>query len=93
MRVVLRGTAFTLVLIPYILAYCNDGFRDYTLLPIPILRVFRHKSIFVRTDRGIGTPADSRGKKVATVGYSSSGLTHVLGVLLEEYGVTPEDIE
>jgi len=40
-------------LIPYILAYCNDGFRAYTLLPIPILRVFRHKSIFIRTDRGI----------------------------------------
>jgi 4,5-dihydroxyphthalate decarboxylase len=73
-------------LIPYILAYCNDDFRDYTLLPIPTLRVFRHKSIFVRTDRGIKTPADLRGKKVATVGYSSSGLTHVRGLLQEEYG-------
>jgi 4,5-dihydroxyphthalate decarboxylase len=38
-------------LIPYILAYANDNFRDYTLLPIPVLRLFRHKSIFVRTDR------------------------------------------
>ena len=80
-------------LIPYILAYCNDDFRDYTLLPIPILRLFRHKSIFVRTDRGIKTPADLRGKKVATVGYSSSGLTHVRGILQEEYGVKPEEIE
>lgn len=80
-------------LIPYILAYCNDNFRDYTLLPIPVLRVFRHKSIFVRTDRGIKTPADLRGKKVATVGYSSSGLTHVRGILQEEYGVKPEEIE
>ena len=71
-------------LIPYILAYCNDDFRDYTLLPIPLLRLFRHKSIFVRTDRGIKTPADLRGKKVVTVGYSSSGLTHVRGVLQEE---------
>ncbi len=80
-------------LIPYILAYCNDDFRDYTLLPIPILRLFRHKSIWVRTDRGIKTPADLRGKKVATVGYSSSGLTHVRGILQEEYGVKPEEIE
>lgn len=79
-------------LIPYILAYCNDNFRDYTLLPIPILRVFRHKSIFVRTDRGINTPEDLRGKKVATVGYSSSGLTHVRGLLREEYGVSQEEI-
>ena len=80
-------------LIPYILAYCNDGFRDYTLLPIPALRLFRHKSIYIRTDRGIKTPADLRGRKVATVGYSSSGLTHVRGILQEQYGVKPEEIE
>ena len=80
-------------LIPYILAYCNDDFRDYTLLPIPILRLFRHKSIFIRTDRGINQPSDLRGRKVATVGYSSSGLTHVRGVLQDEYGVSPDEIE
>lgn len=80
-------------LIPYILAYANDEFRDYTLLPIPILRTYRHKSIFVRTDSGIKTPADLRGRKVATVGYSSSGLTHIRGILQEQYGVKPEEIE
>ncbi len=80
-------------LIPYILAYANDEFRDYELLPIPVLRLFRHKSIFVRTNSGIETPADLRGKRVATVGYSSSGLTHVRGILEEEYGVSPNEIE
>lgn len=80
-------------LIPFILAYANGGFRDYKLLPIPVLRLFRHKSIFVRTDRGIETPADLKGRKVATVGYSSSGLTHVRGILEEEYGVKPSEIE
>lgn len=80
-------------LIPYILAYANDEFRDYTLIPIPVLRLYRHKSIYVRTDRGINTPADLRGKKVATVGYSSSGLTHVRGILEEQYGVKPNEIE
>ncbi len=80
-------------LIPYILAYANDNFRDYLLLPIPVLRLFRHKSIFVRSDRGINTPADLKGKKVATVGYSSSGLTHVRGILQDEYDIKPEDIE
>lgn len=79
-------------LIPYILAYANDGFRDYTLLPIPVLRTFRHKSIWIRTDSGIKSPADLRGRSVATVGYSSSGLTHVRGVLQDEYGVKPEEI-
>jgi len=80
-------------LIPYILAYANDEFRDYTLIPIPLLRLFRHKSIYVRTDRGIKTPVDLRGKKVATVGYSSSGLTHIRGILQEQYGVKPNEIE
>jgi 4,5-dihydroxyphthalate decarboxylase len=38
---------------PFMLAYANDGFRDYSLLPIFPLRLFRHKSIFIRTDRNI----------------------------------------
>ena len=79
-------------LIPYLLAFCNEGFRDYRLLPIFVLKVFRHKSIFIHTDRGIRGPKDLRGRKVATVGYSSSGLTWVRGILEDEYGVTPADI-
>ena len=79
-------------LIPYLLAFCNDDFRDYQLLPIFILKVFRHKSIFIHTDRGIETPADLRGRKVATVGYSSSGLTWIRGILQDEYGVSPTDL-
>ena len=80
-------------LIPYILAFANGDFRDYALLPIPVLRMFRHKSIWVRADRGIEKPTDLRGRKVATVGYSSSGLTHIRGVLKDEYGVLPEEIQ
>lgn len=80
-------------LIPFLLAFCNGGFRDYEVLPIFVLKVFRHKSIFIRTDRGIKRPEDLRGRKIATVGYSSSGLTWVRGVLKDEYGVSPEEIE
>ncbi len=80
-------------LIPYLLAFCNEDFRDYRLLPIFVLKVFRHKSIFVHSDRGIREPADLRGRKVATVGYSSSGLTWIRGLLQDEYGVSPEDIQ
>lgn len=79
-------------LIPYLLAFCNDGFRDYLPLPLFVLKVFRHKSIFVHSDRGIEKPEDLRGRKVATVGYSSSGLTWVRGILQDEYGVSPDEI-
>lgn len=79
--------------VPYILAYANDDFRDYTLLPIFPLRTFRHKSIFIRTDRGINKPEDLRGKSIATPGYSSSSLTWIRGLLQSEYGVSPNDVD
>jgi len=78
---------------PFMLAYANEGFRDYSLLPIYPIRVFRHKSIFIRTDRGIKKPADLRGKKVATPGFSSTSLTWLRGIMQHEYGVSPEEIK
>jgi len=80
-------------IIPFILAYSNDNFRDYTLLPIFPLRVFRHKSIFIHTDSGIENPKDLIGKKIGTPGYSSSSLTWIRGLLQDEYGVSPKDIQ
>jgi 4,5-dihydroxyphthalate decarboxylase len=66
---------------PYMLGVANDGVRGYSLLPIFPLRTFRHKSIFIRTDRGIDRPEDLRGKTIATPGYSSSSLTWIRGML------------
>jgi 4,5-dihydroxyphthalate decarboxylase len=77
---------------PFMIAYANEGFRDYTLLPIFPLRVFRHKSIYIRNDRGIKKPEDLRGKKIATPGYSSSSLVWIRGVVQDEYGISPEDV-
>jgi 4,5-dihydroxyphthalate decarboxylase len=78
---------------PFMLAYANDGFRDYSLLPIFPLRLFRHKSVFIRTDRGIKKPEDLRGKTVATAGYSSTSLTWIRGIFQEEYGLKPKDMK
>lgn len=78
---------------PYMLAYANDGFRGYSLIPVFPLRLFRHKSIFIRTDRGITKPEDLRGKKVATPGFSSTSLTWIRGIVQHEYGVKPEEIQ
>jgi len=77
---------------PFMLAYANESFRDYALLPVFPLRLFRHKSIFIRTDRGIKGPEDLRGKKVATPGFSSTSLTWLRGIVQHEYGVKPEEI-
>jgi 4,5-dihydroxyphthalate decarboxylase len=78
---------------PFMLAYANQNFRDYTLLPIFPLRLFRHKSVFIRVDSGIEKPEDLRGRTVATPGYSSTSLTWIRGILQDEYGVAPTDID
>jgi len=78
---------------PFMLAYANNHFRDYTLIPVFPLRTFRHKSIFIRTDRGINKPVDLRGKTVATAGYSQSSLTWIRGILQHEYGIKPIDMK
>ncbi len=70
-------------LIPYISRYINEGFRDYTLVPVFISRVFRHKNIFVHADAGINKPQDLIGKKVGTPGYGMSSHTWIRGLLLD----------
>ena len=78
---------------PFMLAHANEGFRDYSLLPVFPLRVFRHRSIFIRTDRGIEKPEDLRWKRIATPGFSSTSLTWLRGIVQHEYGVKPQDIQ
>lgn len=78
---------------PFMLAYANEGFRDYSLLPIFPLRLFRHKSVFIRNDRGINKPEDLRGKTIASPGYSSTSLTWLRGIFQDEYGISPQDVE
>lgn len=78
---------------PFMLAYANEGFRDYSLIPVFPIRLFRHKSVFVHADRGIGRPEDLKGRRVGTPGYSSTSLTWIRGFMQHEYGIKPEDVE
>lgn len=79
-------------LIPFVNRYANNDFRAYTLIPVFISRTFRHRNIFVRTDRGIEKPEDLRGKRVATPGYGMSSHTWIRGFLEDVYGVKPSDM-
>ena len=78
---------------PFMIAYANDNFRDYTLLPIFPLRLYRHKSVFIRNDVGIKTPEDLRGRKIGTPGYSTTSLTWLRGLFQDEYNIKPEDVQ
>ncbi len=79
-------------LIPFISKYTNEEFRDYTLIPVFISRIFRHRNIFVHIDSGINKPEDLKGKTVGTPGYGMSANTWIRGFLLDEYGVKANDI-
>ena len=80
-------------LIPYVNKFVNEDFRAYTLIPVFISRVFRHRNVFVHADSGIKKPEDLRGKRVGTPGYGMSANTWIRGFLLDEYGVAADDFQ
>jgi 4,5-dihydroxyphthalate decarboxylase len=70
----------------------DQGKAHYTAIPVFLSRAFRHSAIFVRTDRGIATPADLRGKRVGTPEYFTTMLVWMRGFLSDEYGIKPSDL-
>jgi 4,5-dihydroxyphthalate decarboxylase len=70
----------------------DQGRAHYTAIPVFLSRAFRHSAIFVRTDRGIATPADLRGKRVGTPEYFTTMLVWMRGLLSDEYGIEPSDL-
>jgi 4,5-dihydroxyphthalate decarboxylase len=79
-------------LLPYLEKQSAGEWSDYTLIPIFLSRSFKLRNIFIRTDRGIQTPADLRGKKVGVAGYASTTPTLLRGVLQSTWSVKPEEI-
>jgi len=64
----------------------------FVAVPVALSKIFRHSCMYVRTDAGIGTPQDLRGKRVGTTRLGSTGVVFMNGMLQHEYGVTPEEI-
>ena len=79
-------------LIPYIAKYANEDFRAYSLIPVFISRIFRHRNIFVRADSGIEKPEDLKGKRVGTTHYGSSASTWIRGFLQDQHQIRAEDV-
>lgn len=61
----------------------------YVGIPVFPSRLFRHSSIYIRTDRGITTPQDLAGKIVGVPEYQMTVALWMRGVLADEYGVQP----
>jgi 4,5-dihydroxyphthalate decarboxylase len=65
----------------------------YVGIPAFVSRLFRHSSIYIRTDRGIDRPEDLKGKTVGVPEYQMTAALWVRGILQDEYGVKPSDIK
>jgi 4,5-dihydroxyphthalate decarboxylase len=76
----------------YMVARSRD-LDDYIAIPIFPSRSFRHSAIYIRDDRGISSPDDLRGRKVGVPVYSMTAALWVRGMLQQEYGVSPSQIE
>ncbi len=77
---------------PFLIAL-SRGIAPYVALPIFLSRTFRHSAIYIRTDRGIKTAADLRGKRIGVPEYQMSAVMWVRGFLQDEYGIGAADIQ
>jgi len=68
------------------------GTSPYIGIPAFVSRIFRHSGIYIRTDAGIRTPADLRGKRIGLPEYQITAVVWMRGMLQHEYGVKPNEI-
>ena len=68
------------------------GDCPFVAIPVALSKIFRHSCIYVRSDAGIRTPRDLKGKRVGVTGLASTGLVFINGMLTHDYGVTPRDM-
>ncbi|TWS96573.1 ABC transporter substrate-binding protein [Reyranella sp. CPCC 100927] len=64
----------------------------YVGVPIFPSRAFRHTSIYVRTDRGIRSPADLKGKRIGVPEYQLTANVWARAILADEYDVQPSTV-
>jgi 4,5-dihydroxyphthalate decarboxylase len=69
------------------------GDKRFIAIPVFTSRSFFHTGILVRTDRGIETPQDLKGKKVAVPEYQQTAALWCRGALQHEFNVSPFDID
>ncbi len=65
----------------------STGASPMVGIPVFPSRVFRHSAIYVRTDRGIKTPKDLKGRTVGIPEWAQTAGLYVRGILVDDYGV------
>jgi len=75
------------------MAKIAKGDFEYDCIPVFPSRAFRHGAIFIRTDRGIKSPKDLKGKTLGLLDFEMTAALAVRGVLGDDYGVAATDID
>jgi 4,5-dihydroxyphthalate decarboxylase len=68
------------------------GDCPYVGVPAFVSRAFRHTAIFIRTDRGIESPADLKGKRIGLPEYQLTACVWARALLEADHGVKASDI-
>ncbi len=68
------------------------GDAHYVGIPAFVSRLFRHSSLYIRTDRGIRGPEDLKGKTIGLPEYQMTANVWLRGILQDEHGVHPRDV-
>jgi 4,5-dihydroxyphthalate decarboxylase len=68
------------------------GDAHYVAVPAFVSRLFRHSSFYIRTDRGIQSAMDLRGKLVGVTEYQMTAGLWARGLLSDEYSVRAQDV-
>jgi 4,5-dihydroxyphthalate decarboxylase len=68
------------------------GENAYIGVPAFPSRAFRHTAMYIRTDGGIHSPADLKGRRVGVAEYQLTACVWVRAFLEDDFGVKPSDI-
>jgi 4,5-dihydroxyphthalate decarboxylase len=71
----------------------SQGDRRWLELPIFTARGFYHSEIIVRSDSGIQTPAELRGRRVGVLEYQQTSVVWIRGILEYEFGLAANELE
>lgn len=77
---------------PFLIAL-SRGIAPYVAVPAFLSRTFRHSAVYVRSDRGIESASDLRGKRIGVPEYQQSAALWVRGFLKDDFGIEPADIQ
>lgn len=70
----------------------SRGENAYVGIPAFVSRLFRHSGIYIRTDRGIASPKDLKGKLVGLPEYQITANVWIRGILQDDFELHPSEI-